>query len=271
LNKGEKLLMTVSDFLLHSKEGDCVLAKESDVPEKHPGWPSLRVGIKHDAKELRAKAMVHLALGATLELAGPKMNVDDRLRVLVKPNRKVVATTDFAVGELLLMPETMNVKLASREAEAVCGYAATGVLEALVEQKVSEGVFKDFLPGTLLHLTPSTADDGMAALWFVGTTPDMDKANVCFEWFEVQMLHGIDWAGSTPLAPAVVSRRRMNSKTTHAEEQNVLEFKVSVPVLVNSEPLVMGSELLLYRPPPAPRKREVEAIVVSKLVKQRMS
>ena len=71
-----------------------------------------------------------------------------------------------------------------------------------------------------------------------------------------------------------LKKRRYGLKTPAAEgkkgtkvDDAVVETKVTIPILVNHEPLRDGSELLLYKAKAAPRPRASTPITMQSLVK----
>ena len=120
------------------------------------------------------------ALSHLFSTAG--LDVEDQVAVFTKPVRKVKATSPADIGAVVLLPEGSRVETTPR------GQAATA---GAIEVK--------FVPEDSLHkyyILPSTATDSVAPLWFVGTTPDEERANMAWSSITVQTIVGHDFTGA---------------------------------------------------------------------------
>jgi hypothetical protein len=96
--------------------------------------------------------------------------------------------------------------------------------------------------------------------------------------FVVQSVTGMDFVG-TPVprrtlvasAPPVITRKSRKQKADEEPDvvpgEEATEVYISIPVLLNRVPLKSGDEVVAYRPKPAKRTRDPEAITISKVAR----
>lgn len=243
-----------------------VPASERDVHEKHPAWPASSVHASAEFQALRVKASVLSSLGALSELVRHRCCVEERISIYVKPTRKVVAEAHLPAGSLVLLPETLSMKLAPREHPLTLGYSADGALEVKMTKTVAGTARDDPLSSQAAFLTPATADKALAAFWFVGTTPEASAANLSWAWYGVQDLAGVEFEEGFPPQLPPPKRVRTTGKTAPDLHDGVIEQVISFPVLVNSQPIEKGTELLCFRPAQAKVRKAAAPITVTALV-----
>jgi hypothetical protein len=208
------------------------------------------------------KAKVIAAVGDVAALIEQHFQPAACVEVFAKPARSVVAAKAFATGELVLGPDTNNVKALRRGEDD----AADNALEALLTPE--DETYKHFL-------YPPTGGDVCSPAWLVATTDDKDKANVVWNSISVSNLFGYDFAGQPLPVLCVVARpRRMNAKVPEPEKNSpedvTTESGVRLPLLINHKPINVGDELLLFKPARQEKRpaRTVASITVSDLAKR---
>jgi hypothetical protein len=172
---GQDLKVKLDEFLAKWKLKDF-----KTVEEQHPGWPALRPKSGENFRPLARRGAVLQALSHLFSTAG--LDVENQVAVFTKPVRKVKATSPEDIGAVVLLPEGTRVEAKPR------GEAATA---GAIEVK--------FVPEDSLHkyyILPSTATDSVAPLWFVGTTPDEERANMAWSSITVQTVVGHDFTGA---------------------------------------------------------------------------
>ena len=226
--------------------------------ERHPGWPAKRTVMQEAAQLLYAKGLILAAVGSlavSVDTHFPSLEMVD---IFVKPARKVVALDDFAMGVIVLSPDTAGVKvLPDSPAEGQDGTVEVTLVPAV--------------PGSRFVLTPATSADNVSPLWCVATTEKEEDANMTWIKCSIGSLLGFDFVGKP--RPKLVMQKINKKRTTKTKEvvnpeDEATEKVVVVPVLINHKPLSKGDELLLYRPRAEKRIREVEAITIAKLAKK---
>jgi hypothetical protein len=238
---------------------DYTLRDPKQRKERHPAWPSKRFCITDAAAMLYNKGKVISALGEVAQLIELHFKPAECLEVFVKPARIVIAAKAFATGTLVLGPDTNNVKSVLR-GEVV---QSDGALEAVLVPE--DNKYQHFL-----H-QPSGGDVCSPA-WLVSSTEDKTKANVVWNKIIVSSLVGYDFTGKPRPEVCLVKTRRKVVKSADKgspEDQNT-EQSVCLPVMINSKPLNVGDELLLFRPAKQDKRplRAVAAITVSDLAKK---
>lgn len=252
--------VTVEDFLQN-----WVLVDAKAVVELHRGWPACRSSQTTAGRTLRAKGTILAALGCLTELMDEAAPVVEKLAVLTKPVRRVVATGHHAVAELHLVPETTNVKaMTDAEFAATSPEDAASLIEVKIEPPCSGHRF--FLVGV-------TGPDNMAPAWCVRTSVVDNEATCRWTNVEVQMLAGIDFL-EEHLQP-LSKRRKLLGKTPPAKakttkkldvvEEAVVDTKVTIPLLVNIVPIKDGGELVVHRARVEKRLREPAPITMATL------
>ena len=258
----------ISDFL-----DGFLLKSAGDVPQKHVGWPTLRVTGLPDFARLRFKGLVLAALGDLTDLINVERPTpaDQGVEVYVKPAKKVVARSRIPAGVLLLVPETTGLKVDARAAPAALGYTSEGLLEVSILRVRPDGqTTDDAVPADGFFLQPCYSDKAMAAFWYVATTSDKNKATVAWTWQSTIVLAGRESDSAMPSAP--VARRRLSVKGQASEmgEEAAIELRVGFPCLVNTRLLNAGEEVVCYKPPALPKvQKSPAALTVSRVQKLR--
>ena len=233
--------------------------------EHHRGWPSQRASQTAVFQSLQHKGCVLSGLGALTEMLDTCHPQSELVEVHVKPSRKIVASADTPSGRLVLCPATTNVKMILRGDGAAS--SARAVNDAWVEvswQPPDED--------NSFWLLPCTGDDCMSPFWFVASTPDDRRANMTWSKFSVQMITGADHVGELELVPPAGRRARGKKKDTALGIDNaIVHNHISVPVLVNPEPIKAGEEIMVYRRPSEKRAKSPEKITMANLFRRAAS
>jgi hypothetical protein len=241
------------------------LGSDKDIQEKHPTWPRAQWCCQPEFQHVRYRGLVLGALGAFCESALERCDLRAKVDILVKPSRQVVLTTAVPAKSLILVPEAMNVKVQTREAGScqVLGFDRSGQLEVRVERD-GEAVSPE-----AFYLVPASSDKALAPLWFVQGAAEGKAANMAWAWFDQHVLMGMDSSDGAPLPPRPTKRQRQKSPAIAAASQlveDVLDFNILFPCLVNTVALSSGTVLTCPRLQPAARERKVQPITVSRLM-----
>ena len=236
------------------------IADPKTFVEEHAGWPAHRTIITDTARSLCNKGTILFALGSLAALVDKSFDVL-ALTIYTKPVKKVVSKRFFAVGTLVLLPESTSLKTFKMDERPEDG--------AGVEVKLQGSTVA---ATELYYLMPSTAEQNVAPLWFVAPTEDVAKANVV--WIEARMsgLCGVDFLGE--VSPELKTRhlkktKKMSPEEAAVAEEDVATLQVSIPVLVNTLPIEVGTELVVHRQRKAEKKKkDPEAITVTSLAKR---
>ena len=213
----------VRDFL--DKWG---LASSADIVELHPGWPSKRPHLIEPVQALEPRGQIVAALG---HVAVKCVGVEDSVRVYSRP-RKVEAARDFAVGALVLFPETNSVKT----------QPAASATEDLPLQEVT------FIPpdeSRRHFLSPAVANECVAPYWMVAFVDVPAEANMELYHVVAQGLLGHDF-----VPPGVVIVR-----TPSPPSQGVIPGppkKKRKAAAAKPQPAKKGANAAAAKPQPAP-------------------
>ena len=228
--------------------------------EEHAGWPAHRTSTTDTARSLFNKGAILFALGSAATLIDKSFDCS-ALAIFTKPVKKVVAKSSYAVGTVVLLPESTSLKIFKTEERPEDG--------AGVEVKLTGSMDE-----TLYYLMPCTAEQNVAPLWFVATTEDPAKANVA--WVEARMngLCGVDFLGDVSAdflkTRNVKKAKKMSPEEAAAVDEDVVTQEVVIPVLVNFRPIEVGTELVVHRKRKSEKKKkkDPEAITVTSLAKR---
>jgi hypothetical protein len=172
---GQNLKVKLDEFL-----ANWTLKDLKTVVEQHPGWPANRPKSSVNFRPLARRGSVLQALSHLYSSEG--LDVENQVAIFTKPSRKVEATCLAEEGMVILLPEGTRVEAKPRH-EA----APAGALE--VKFMPEDSLYK-------YYILPSTATDSVAPLWFVGTTPDEEAANMAWSTISVQTILGHDFTGT---------------------------------------------------------------------------
>jgi hypothetical protein len=267
-----------------------------DFVQLHAGWPAGRPSSQATVKSLIRRGAIHASLGSLIETAD--YEVENRVTIYVKPTRKVEASRDAGVGQLVLLPETNSVKSKLRS--------------NFLAEEHKNAVEVEFEPAELENqyfLMPCTGSSCCAPLWCVGTTDEPLDANMVWATAKVQMLTGHDFYGAVkpsvgasgrsgsaggpsaqaktkakPKAKSTAKRGPAKGKKNalpaelgpgsgdehHSDaDDQASEITTVIPLLVNSKSLRKGDILLVYKAKADKKKvREAQPINVGTLAKK---
>jgi len=241
------------------------LADEKARKEILEKWGLSRVFRTDFGEQVRRRAEVLTALANLASLQ--KCSAENFLDIHLKPTKKVVVKREASAGQILLLPETLDIRVElpdgpkfAKLGATVTGFNAEGLIEVSLEPP----------PKGRFYLGPAVALDKMGPLWFVRTTADRAEANLEWGAFEVQSLSGVDFIeGASGTKPAVVVTNRLKSKKgLETAERGVADRLVRIPVLMNPKKLKAGEELLAFRPTAPKRDKEMAAITYASLAKR---
>lgn len=261
-----------------------------EVNEKHPGWPQCRPLLTEAGVVLFSKARALAALGFVTQMVDDTLDPVSKVTVYHRPCKKVLASALLPTGGLVLVPESTTVKAAPRPAP-------------LTDSAAVEVSFVPADPRRQFLLQPCTQQDSVAALWCVQGTENANEANMVWAKYSVLGVFGVDFHGRPRPTRAILqgadqvaassssaqfgsaataARTRIRQKQPETAEasssvsdaageedggEEVVTYGVEIPVLINSQPIPAGGELLVFRPRAPKREREVAAITVTRLTK----
>ena len=242
---------SVLEFL----NGGWVEADEKTRSQLFENWQLNRVFNAAAGAEVQRKATVVAALAALSGLVEQTTPASSWVDVFVKPTRKVVAKRACPLGQLVLVPETLNIKVEPAASGPVGGFVPSeGGCDSRGYVEVS---FEPAEPSKFF-LAPATGEKAMGPLWFVRLSSDRKDVNLEWAMYETQTLIGADFhpgaLGVKPPAAAdkPTAGKRSRGKKAPSERggpgEAVVEHTLRIPVLINSLPLKGGDELVAFRP-----------------------
>jgi hypothetical protein len=131
----------------------------------HVGWPEKQPCLTAEAQNAFARAAAGTAIGWYCREVRRRAPPDELVTVWVKPRRGVRAKRTLAPGQLVLAPDSRQVRArdgeGDREGEALLGQVRVRPAS-----------------GEVLAAAPALARDSVAAYWAVQTTVDPEAANM---------------------------------------------------------------------------------------------
>ena len=211
--------------------GEWKKLKEARAPVSIEDYRPFLVDASSDFNLQVAKGKLMLELQ---QLEKQHCKVHEGLKVNVRPCKDVIATSNFAIGKLVLVPCTM--KISANEPKA-------GMFVSLTKDiKVGDSNVR-------FHLQPHIAlkvkndalqrDSSLAPFWMVKTTHQMDEANMA-------IVEGPKNGPGVPFMKNIADVAAGDSLIRYVEKEEV-EFEPLVDVEVNPNPEADGSAAPIKR------------------------
>ena len=232
-----------------------ILDRQVAVP--HPGWPIDYMQSKqysvHVAK-LRIMSALHAAAATTLDTV-------DKVVVLEKPKRTVVAKHALAVSTLMLVPNV--VRISTQEAAEKSGDDAGQVFV-----EIPESWNMPCLRDVRFSLVPLFSKEVPCPAWAVRTTDKADVANLEWRSMVVSEVAVTEAPKQFMQAKAACTKVKGSSKSATSQQHAPgKDHELRVPVMINIKAIRADDELLMYRAPKRKVERPPTSVKVAKLMK----
>ena len=155
----------------------------TDRVQLHPLWPKARLASAKSVQEAFLKAKIVFAVESLVASVGT--SVTDQVYLTVKPSRSVFANKDLAPGELVLLPEAYQVKLAvGDEADELSDKGSA--VEVFVQGASGQVRTRIFLIG-------QSHTEAVAPYWSLEhASAKEEDTNLALLFYKIQVVGGCD-------------------------------------------------------------------------------
>ena len=200
--------------------GEWKKLKEARAPVCVEDYKPFLVDASHDFNLQVAKGQLMQELQ---QLEKQHCKVHEGLKLNVRPSKDVIATSNFAIGKLVLVPCTM--KISANEPKS-------GMFVSLAKKiKVGDTMVKFHLQSQVALKVKNDAlqtDSSLAPFWMVKTTHEMDEANMA-------IVEGPKTGHGVPIMKNIVDVAAGDSLIRYVDKEEV-EVEPLVDVTVASQP-----------------------------------
>ena len=254
LKDSTEIQVPVGEFLQDYE----LLNKQVVVP--HPGWPidyMCTKGYSVHVAKLRIMSALHAAAATTSDAM-------DKVVVLEKPKRSVVAKHALALSALMLVPNV--VRITTQEAGE-----KSGDHEGQVYIQIPESWNMPCLRDVRFSLVSLFSKEMPCPAWAVRTTDKADLANLEWRFMVVSEVAVTEAPKQFEQAKAGCTKVKVSTKSapnaTSQQQAPGNEHELRVPVMINNKAIKADDELFLYRAPKRKVERPPTSVKVAKLIK----